>query len=70
MIKVTGLIVQVEGFCKKFVIVSFEIYRKAYFKIYLCQNLSLSMFLGCSYFFTKSEAYVLINSVLRQNTAC
>ena len=28
------------------------------------------MFLGCSYFFTKSEADVLINSVLRQNTAC
>ena len=25
---------------------------------------------GCSYFFTKSEADVLINSVLRQNTAC
>ena len=28
------------------------------------------MFLGCSYFFTISEADVLINSVLRQNTAC
>ena len=28
------------------------------------------MFLGCSYFFIKSEADVLINSVLRQNTAC
>ena len=28
------------------------------------------MFLGCSYFFAKSEADVLINSVLRQNTAC
>ena len=27
------------------------------------------MFLECSYFFTKSEADVLINSVLRQNTA-
>ena len=26
--------------------------------------------LGCSYFFTKSEADVLINSVLGQNTAC
>ena len=26
---------------------------------YSCQNLSLSMFLGCSYFFTKSEADVL-----------
>ena len=24
----------------------------------------------CSYFFSKSEADVLINSVLRQNTAC
>ena len=41
-----------------------------YLRIYLCQNLSLSMFLECSYFFTKSEADVLINSVLRQNTAC
>ena len=28
------------------------------------------MFLGCSYFFSKSEADVLINSVLRQNAAC
>ena len=28
------------------------------------------MFLECFYFFTKSEADVLINSVLRQNTAC
>ena len=28
------------------------------------------MFLECSYFFTKSEADFLINSVLRQNTAC
>ena len=28
------------------------------------------MFLKCSYFFTKYEADVLINSVLRQNTAC
>ena len=41
-----------------------------YLRMYLCQNLSLSMFLECSYFFTKSEADVLINSVLRQNTAC
>ena len=51
-------------------IVSLENQIKAYFRIYLCQNLSLSMFLGCSYFFTKSEADALINSVLRQNTAC
>ena len=38
----------------------------------LCENLSLGMFLRCSYFFTISEpeADVLINSVLRQNTAC
>ena len=28
------------------------------------------MFLGCSYFFTKSEANVPIDSVLKQNTAC
>ena len=28
------------------------------------------MFLRCSYFFTKSEADVLMNSVLRQNTEC
>ena len=27
------------------------------------------MFLGCSYFFTKSEVDVLINGVLGQNTA-
>ena len=38
--------------------------------MYLCKNLSLGTFLGCSYFFTTSEADVLINSVLRQNTAC
>ena len=38
--------------------------------MYLCKNLSLGMFLGCSYYFTISEADVLINSVLRQNTAC
>ena len=38
--------------------------------MYLCKNLSLGTFLGCSYFFTISEADVLINSVLRQNTAC
>ena len=38
--------------------------------MYLCKNLSLGTFLGCSYFFTKFEADVLINSVLRQNTAC
>ena len=43
---------------------------KAYFEISLSRNLSLGMFLGCSYFFTISEADVLINSVLRQNTAC
>ena len=41
-----------------------------YLRMYLCQNLSLGMFLECSYFFTTSEADVLINSVLRQNTAC
>ena len=51
-------------------IVSLNNHIKAYFRIHLCQNLSLSMFLECSYFFTKSEADVLINSVLRQNTAC
>ena len=28
------------------------------------------MFLRCFYFLTKSEADVLINSVLRQNTEC
>ena len=38
--------------------------------MYLGKNLSLGMFLRCSYFFTISEADVLINSVLRQNTAC
>ena len=41
-----------------------------YIRLNLCENLSLSMFLRCSYFFTKSEADVLKNSVLRQNTAC
>ena len=33
-------------------------------------NLRLSMFLRCSYFFAKSEADVLINSVLIKRKAC
>ena len=51
-------------------IISSKNYVKAYFRMYLGKNLSLGMFLRCSYFFTISEADVLINSVLRQNTAC
>ena len=70
MIKVTGLIIYVGGICTTFFIVSIKNYIKAYLRIYSCQNLSLSIFLGCPYFYTKSEADVLINSVLRQNTAC
>ena len=42
-----------------FLIVSLKNYIKAHFRVYFCQNLSLSMFLGCSYFCTKSEADVL-----------
>ena len=34
------------------------------------RNERSKLFLGCAYFFTKSEAYVLINSVIKQNTAC
>ena len=59
-----------EDSVQRFFIVSSKNYVKAYFKMYLCGNLSLGMFLRCSYFFTISEADVLINSVLRQNTAC
>ena len=50
--------------------VSIKNHIKAYFRIYSCQNLSLSMFLRCSYFFAKSEADVLINSVLIKRKAC
>ena len=61
---------KLEGSVQCFLIISFKNHIKMYLQIFLCWNLSLSMFLGCSYFFTKSEADVLINSVLRQNTAC
>ena len=70
MIKVIGLFIYVGEFCATFFYCCPKNYIKAYFRIYLYKNLSLSMFLGCSYFFIKSEADVLINSVLRQNTAC
>jgi len=53
-----------------FFIIALKNYIKPYFIMYSHKNLSLSMFLRCSYFFIKSEADVLINSVLRQNTAC
>ena len=61
---------RLEDSVQHFFMVSSKNYVKAYYRMYLCENLSLGMFLGCSYFFTISEADVLINSVLRQNTAC
>ena len=61
---------RLEDYIQRFFIVFSKNYVKAYFRMFLCKNLSLGTFLGCSYFFTKSAADVLINSVLWQNTAC
>ena len=61
---------RLEDSVQRFFIVSTKNYIKGFFKMSLCENLSLGMFLWCSHFFAISEADVLLNSVLRQNTAC
>ena len=55
---------RLEDSVQRFFIVSSKNYVKAYFRMCLCKNLSLGIFLGCSHFFTISEADVLMNSVL------